>query len=160
MYDFVDRPIPTLDRGGRFLVWSMRSWVKAMGDRQCPATVIGGAFARWNLIRALQPFLKAMTIFNRAGLETFHFCALPCNHVSEHEAIILSLVCALRDDRPDALQGTLALLVEEDSIGDLIEALTALGGAMDEAAIFPMRGAAAVERAPSPTSKPAERPQG
>lgn len=160
MYDFLDRPVTSLDPGGRFLVWSMRSWVKAMGDRQCPATVVGGAFARWNLIRGLQPFLKMMTIFNRTGLETFHFCALPCNHVSEHEAIILSLVCSLRDDRPDTLQGTLALLVEEESIGDLIEALTALGSTMNDAAIFPMRSAPAAKAPPSPASRPADRPQG
>ena len=158
MYDFLDRPVTSLDPGGRFLVWSMRSWVKAMGDRMCPATVVGGAFAKWNMIRGLQPFLKMMTIFNRTGLETFHFCALPCNHVSEHEAIILSLVCSLRDDRPDALRDTLALLVEEESIGDLIEALTALGGTMNDAAIFPMRGARTAKSAPLP--RPADRSQG
>ena len=143
MYEFLDRPVTSLDPGGRFLVWSMRSWVKAMGDRMCPATVVGGAFARWNMIRGLQPFLKMMTIFNRSGLETFHFCALPCNHVSEHEAIILSIVCLLRDSRPDSVRDTLALLVEEDSIGELIDALTALGGTLVEAAIFPIRGAPA-----------------
>lgn len=157
MYEFLDRPVTSLDPGGRFLVWSMRSWVKAMGDRMCPATVIGGAFAKWNMIRGLQPFLKMMTIFNRTGLETFHFCALPCNHVSEHEAIILSLVCSLRDARPDSVQGTLALLVEEESIGELIDALAALGGSMNDAAIFPLRGSAA-KSAPSPVDKPADRP--
>lgn len=158
MYEFLDRPVTSLDPGGRFLVWSMRSWVRAMGDRLCPATVIGGAFAKWNLIRGLQPFLKMMTMFNRTGLETFHFCALPCNHVSEHEAIILSLVCSLRGDRPDALRDTLALLVEEESIGDLIEALTALGGTMHDAAIFPMRGTPAAKSSPLP--RPADRSQG
>lgn len=143
MYEFLDRPVTSLDPGGRFLVWSMRSWVKAMGERMCPATVVGGAFARWNAIRGLQPFLKMMTIFNRTGLETFHFCSLPCNHVSEHEAIILSLVCSLRDSRPDSVRDTLALLVEEDSIGELIDALTALGGTMVDASIFPIRSAPA-----------------
>lgn len=139
MYDFLDRPVTSLDHGGRFLIWSMRSWVKAMGERQCPATAIGNAFARWNMIRGLQPFLRMMTLFNRSGLETFHFCALPCNHVSEHEAIIVSLVCGLHEGRPDMLRDTLAMLVEEDSIGELLAALTALGQSMDGAAIFPSR---------------------
>ncbi|MBW8753393.1 MAG: hypothetical protein JF595_04475 [Sphingomonadales bacterium] len=139
MYDFLDRPVTDLDHGGRFLVWSMRSWVKAMGLRQCPGTALGAAFARWSMIAGLQPFLRMMTLFNRNGLETFQFCALACNHVSEHEAIILSLVCALRDERPEMLRDTLALLVEEDSLGDLLGALTALGRLMDEAAIFPRR---------------------
>ncbi len=145
MYEFVDRPLTSLDPGGRFLVWSMRSWVKAMGERTCPATVVGGAFCKWNMIRGLQPFLKMMTIFNRTGLETFHFCALPCNHVSEHEAIILSLVCSLRDRRPDSVRDTLTLLIEEDGVGELIDALTVLGGAMADAAIFPMRSAPAAK---------------
>lgn len=139
MYDFLDRPVTSLDHGGRFMVWSMRSWVKAMGDRQCPGSALGSAFARWNMIAGLQPFLRMMTQFNRNGLENFQFCALACNHVSEHEALILSLICSLRDSRPDALRDTLALLVEEDSIGDLIGALSALGRMMDEAAIFPAR---------------------
>lgn len=139
MYEFLDRPVTSLDHGGRFLIWSMRSWVKAMGERQCPGSTLGSAFARWNMIAGLQPFLRMMALFNRNGLETFQFCALACNHVSEHEAIILSLMCSLRDSRPDALRDTLALLIEEDSIGDLIASLSALGRMMDEAAIFPAR---------------------
>lgn len=139
MYEFLDRPVTSLDHGGRFLIWSMRSWVKAMGDRQCPGSVLGNAFARWNMIAGLQPFLRMMALFNRNGLETFQFCALACNHVSEHEAIILSLVCALRDSRPEMLRDTLALLIEEDSVGDLLAALSALGRVMDEATIFPAR---------------------
>ena len=43
MYEFLDRPVTGLDHGGRFLVWSMRSWVKAMGERQCPGTALGSA---------------------------------------------------------------------------------------------------------------------
>lgn len=139
MYDFLDRPVTALDRGGRLLVWSMRSWVKAMGDRQCPGSVLGGAFAGHGVIAGLQPFLRMMALFNRSGLENFQFCTLACNHVSEHEAIILSLVCGLDDLRPQALGDTLALLVEEDSIGDVIVALSALGRIMGEAAIFPAR---------------------
>lgn len=143
MYDFLDRPVTGLDHGGRFLVWSMRSWVKAMGDRRCPGSALGAAFARRNMIAGLQPFLRMMALFNRNGLETFQFCALACNHVSEHEALILSLVCSLRDSRPQQLRDTLALLIEEDSLGDLLGALSALGRMMDEAAIFPARPVAA-----------------
>jgi hypothetical protein len=149
MYDFLDRPVTGLDHGGRFLVWSMRSWVKAMGERQCPGTVLGGAFARWNMIAGLQLFLRMMSLFNRNGLETFQFCALACNHISEHEALILSLVCSLRDSRPDAVRDTLALLVEEDSIGDVLGALSALGRIMDEAAIFPARPVSPTYQNPS-----------
>jgi hypothetical protein len=140
MYDFLDRPVTSLDPGGRFLIWSMRSWVKAMSDRSCPASVLGNAFARWGMIAGLQPFLRMMAVFNRSGLETFQFCALACNHVSEHEAIILSLVCSLNEGRPEAVCDTLALLVEEDAITDCITAFAALGRNLEKAAIFPQRG--------------------
>lgn len=142
MYEFVDRPVTSLDHGGRFLVWSMRSWVKAMGNRTCPAGAIAPAFAQWRMLPGLQPFLRVMALFNHKGLENFQFCALPCNHISEHEAIIVSLLCALRDSRPDAVQGTLAFLVEEEAIGDCLASLSALGRAMDTAAIYPVRAAA------------------
>jgi hypothetical protein len=140
MYEFVDRPVTSLDHGGRFLVWSMRSWVKAMGERTCPAGAIAPAFAQWRMLSGLQPFLRVMALFNRHGLENFQFCALPCNHVSEHEAIIVSLLCNLHEDRPALVHDTLTLLVEEEAIADLLASLSHLGKAMDAAAITPARG--------------------
>lgn len=139
MYDFVDRPISKLDDGGRFLIWSMRSWVKAMSERRCPAGEIGGAFAKWNVIAGLQPFVRIMALFNRHGLETFQFCQLRCDHVSEHEALILSLVCAVRDQRPEILHDTLLLLIEEEQVGSMLESLVLLGRSLDKAGIFPDR---------------------
>jgi hypothetical protein len=139
MYDFLDRPVTGLDRGGRFLVWSMRIWVKTMGESQCPVSAIAPAFAKWGMIAGLAHFHKAMLMFNRDALEQFGFCSLHCNHISEHEAIILSLVCSLRDARPQTVRDTLALLVEEERIGDLLGALSALGRSLDEAGLFPAR---------------------
>jgi hypothetical protein len=151
MYEFVDRPVLSLHHGGRFLVWSMRSWVKAMGDKTCPAGSIAPAFAQWRMLPGLQPFLRVMTLFNRKALEDFQFCALPCNHISEHEAIIISLLCGLRDSPPGTVRDTLALLIEEEAIGDCLASLTALGKAMETAAIYPVRAVrqtgAAVPRA-------------
>ena len=139
MYEFLDRPVTGLDQGGRFLVWSMRTWVSTMGEGQCPVSAIAPAFARWGMMGGLAPFHKAMLTFNRDGREKFGFCALACNHISEHEAIILSLVCALCGDRPHRVRDTLALLVDEDGIADALGALAALGRAMDEAGIYPAR---------------------
>lgn len=70
-----------------------------------------------------------------ARLGEFQFCALQCKHVSEHEAIIISLVCGLRESRPATVRQTLDLLVEEEAVGDLILALSHLGKAMDEAGV-------------------------
>lgn len=129
MYEFVDRPVNGLDHGNRFLIWSMRSWVGAMADRECPGGKIAGAFGRWEMLQGLHPFLRMMAVFNRHGLANFEFCALPCNHISEHEAIILQLVrSATRPDNDFPVR--LALLVEEDAIGELITAIAGLAAAM------------------------------
>ena len=61
MYDFLDRRVAHLDEGGRFLVWSMRVWVKVMGEGRCPFTVIAPAFARWKMIGGLPHFHRAMS---------------------------------------------------------------------------------------------------
>jgi hypothetical protein len=137
MYQYVDRPLASLDEGSRFLVWSMRAWVTAIGHKRCPAQMLAPAFAKWRMIGGLQPFHRAMMLFNRDALETFAFCSLACPHVSEHEAVILELVTSLRDRGASATRGTLELLVQEDSVGDLLETLARLGAAMAVAGIFP-----------------------
>jgi hypothetical protein len=100
------------------------------------------------MLMGLQPFLRVMALFNRHGRENFQFCALPCNHISEHEAIIVSLLCNLREDRPGLVHDTLTLLVEEEAIADLLTSLSHLGKAMDAAAITPTRGDGAPQPAP------------
>ncbi|MGB5076486.1 MAG: hypothetical protein WBO17_03295 [Sphingorhabdus sp.] len=137
MYDLVDRPVTSLDHGARFLVWSMRAWVKSMHDSPCPCTAIGPAFAKWKMIAGLPNFHKMMLIFNRNALETFRFCALECNRVSEHEALILSFVHGMRMSRPEVVWETMALVVEEDAVTDLVGAILALGRSMSESSIFP-----------------------
>ncbi len=139
MYEFVDRPVTGLNHGGRFLVWSMRTWVGAAGAKTCPGSRLAPAFSHWNMLAGLQPFLRMMALFSVHGLSDIGFCGLHCNHISEHEALIMSLVCSLRDGRPERLQETLALLVDGEGIGDLIGALSSLGRAMDAAGIYPDR---------------------
>lgn len=137
MYQYVDRQLNTLDAGCRFLVWSMRAWVATIASKRCPAQALAPVFARWRMIGGLQPFHRAMLLFNREALETFAFCPMACGHVSEHEAIVLELVTSLQSRGPSATRGTLELLVNEDSIGDVLEALSKLGAAMAVAGIFP-----------------------
>ncbi|GFE73583.1 MULTISPECIES: hypothetical protein [Novosphingobium] len=137
MYQYVDRPLNSLDEGCRFLVWSMRAWVTTLGRRQCPAQALAPAFAKWRMIGGLQPFHRAMLLFNRDALETFAFCPMACSHVSEHEAVILELITSLRDRGPQQTRETLELVVSEDSVGDVLETLSKLGAAMAIAGIFP-----------------------
>lgn len=137
MYDYLDRPVTSLDHGGRFLIWSTRSWVKAMAEKVCPASVIAPAFSRWNMLGGLQPFLRMMILFNRHGLENFQFCALQCNHVSEHEALIIILVRGSRETSPYQFRETLGLVVEDEAVADLILMLSRFSRAMDAAGICP-----------------------
>lgn len=137
MYQFVDRPLTTLDEGCRFLVWSMRAWVTAIGHQHCPAQMLAPAFARWQLIGGLQPFHHAMLLLNRDGLETLAFAPLPCPLVAEHEAVILGLVTSLRTQGPVRARETLELLVAGESVGDMLETLSRLGAALAIAGIFP-----------------------
>ncbi|QSB44480.1 hypothetical protein IDJ81_14460 [Tsuneonella flava] len=154
MYDFIDRPVTDLDNGGRFIVWAARSWVKAVGERRCPAHGIAPAFAKWNMLSGLQPFLGMMALFNRHGLQNFEFCGLQCNHVSEHEAIIVSLLCGLQEDDPVSVRQTLELLVSDDAIGDLLLALNMLDKAMYAAGIRPGRETADTPPVDTAAKKP------
>lgn len=137
MYQFIDRPLDSLDDGCRFLVWSMRAWVTAIGHQRCPAQLLAPAFARWRMIGGLQTFHRAMTLLNRDALQTFRFCALACPHVSEHEAVLLELVTSLRDRGAPATRETLEMLVVEDSVGDMLETLSRLGASLAVAGLFP-----------------------
>lgn len=143
MYQYVDRRLSTLDEGCRFLVWSMRAWVTAIASKHCPAQTLAPVFARWRMIGGLQPFHRAMLLFNRDALETFGFCPMACDHVSEHEAMVLELITSLRDRGPAQTRATLELLIVEDSVGDVLETLSKLGAAMAVAGIFPQEPAVA-----------------
>lgn len=137
MYQFVDQDLDALDAGSRFLVGSMRAWVTAMAQRTCPAHALAPVFARWRMIGGLQAFHRTMLLFNRDALETFGFCPVACRSVSEHEALILGLVVSLRDHGPTATRETLAMMVQEEAVGDLLATLSTLAATMLRARLFP-----------------------
>ena len=139
MYEFIDRTVTDLDNGSRLLIWSMRSWVASMGERKCPASIVAEPFRKWNMLAGLQPFLRTMAILNHRGLENFQFCSPCCNHISEHEAILVSLVCCMGEGQAESARQTLELLVEEDAVGELFVTLSALGRNMAMAGIHPER---------------------
>lgn len=133
MYAFVDRPVSALDPASQLLVWAMRSWVEAVGQKQCPGHAIGAALARRNMLAGLQLFLRMMAVLNRRGLENFEVCRLACNHVSEHEAILLQMIGAARGNHGASLRDTLSLLVDEECVVALFETVLRLGNALDGA---------------------------
>ena len=148
MYDFLDRPVTSLDNGGRFLVWSMRSWVKSIQPGRCPCGAIGPAFAKWKMMAGLPHFHMMMLIFNRDAKATFSFGALECNRVHEHEALIISLIGAMRTGRGETVRATLALMVKDEAVTELMTAVAALARAMAGASIFPGKPAYPQVKAP------------
>jgi hypothetical protein len=146
MYDFVDRRLTRLDPGSRFLVWSMRLWVTAVGLRQCPTPAVAPLFARWKAIGALGPFMKTMALLNRDALETFGFCPLACEQVCEHEAIVLAVIQAMDDQRYALATETLAMLVTFENVGDLVDALAQLVTALRKANLAPLPAQSAEQR--------------
>lgn len=137
MYEFVDRPIAALDHGSRFLIWTLRNWVKALVDGRCPAAAIGPAFVKWDMMAAFPPFHRLLSALNTHGSQTLAVAPVECRRVSEHEAIFLSLISGLEQRRPDVMHDTVAMLVEEQYISTVLSAISTLGGAMLEAGIFP-----------------------
>lgn len=137
MYAFVDRPVTSLDKGCRFLVWSMRSWVAVVRGRTCPGPALAPAFAKWRMISGLQPFLRLMLALDRDALERMHFCSLNCNHIGEHEALMLSLFVARGMGKRVELRDTLAMMVSEDALGDVLAAIEAVSGALYAAGMTP-----------------------
>jgi hypothetical protein len=137
MYDFIDQRVTSLDNGGRFLIWSMRNWVTALGQRQCPPNAIGPAFAKWGMIAALPHFHMAMMLLSRDSLMTLKFSPINCLIVGEDEALFLALFRAVACDRPEQLRQTLELIIDEDSVPALIEALVAVALHLNNASLIP-----------------------
>ncbi|CAN5217250.1 hypothetical protein BH10PSE13_BH10PSE13_12490 [soil metagenome] len=147
MYAFIDRPVLSLDPGGRFLIWTVRNWVRAMTEGRCPAAAVGPAFAKWNMMGAFAPFHRMLALLNAHGRQTFAIAPVECSQVAEHEALFLTLVSNVDQRRPARLQGTVTLIVAEEHVPALLEAVATLGGAMLEAGIFPREPAAPWEAA-------------
>lgn len=134
MYQYLDQSLATLEDGARFLVRAMRHWVAAAGGRRCAASHVAPAFAKCGIIDGLVPFLRMMALVNRHGLETFGFAPIQCDRVTEHEALMLSLIGSV-DDGGDGMIETLKLMLAEEGHGEMIEALTGLHRIMSAAEI-------------------------
>jgi hypothetical protein len=126
MYDFIDQRVTSLDNGGRFLIWSMRNWVTALSQQQCPPNAVGPAFAKWGMIGALPHFHMAMMVLSREALQTLKFSPLNCQVIVEDEALMLGLFRSVACDPPDRLRETLELIVDKDAVPKLIKALVAI----------------------------------
>lgn len=137
MYDFIDRDVGRLSRGGQLMIWAMRAWVRASASRQCPSTAVGPAFLKWHCIDALSHFNMAMVILNHHALEAVGFGPLPCRHVREGEALLLAIMRNMARGASIDTRKTITLMTEANWVGPLHSALEALSRHLLAAGLIP-----------------------
>jgi len=137
MYAFVDRPLKSLDRGGRLLVWAMRHWTKAAAAGRCPCSDVGPAFHKANLMSGFPHFHMMMALLNRHAVEKLPFGDIDCARTSEGEALLLSLIRTAGNDTSERLADTAALIIRPNAVPPMLIALAALGEALAQARLSP-----------------------
>jgi len=130
MYAFVDQPVSNLCNGGRFLLWAMRGWTRAMERGRCPPHALAGGFAGVGALAMLPNFHMAMALFNRDSLEKIVIAPLEHTRIMEDEAVLISIWRNLANFDFDQARATLALLVEDDSIPLIADAIAAASASL------------------------------
>ncbi len=138
MYDFVDRPVTSLNRGGRLLMWAMRHWVRAASAGRCPCGDVAPAFHKRDLMASFPHFHVMMAVFNSNAILKLRFGGVDCQRVSEHEALILSLVRSVQDVPLETTRGTAGMIVRPAAVGTLMIAMSALAQGLADAHLLPL----------------------
>jgi hypothetical protein len=139
MYDFLDRPVASLNVGGRVLVWATRQWVLSAAAGRCPCSDVGPAFHHWGLLAGLSQFQLMMVTLARHSREKMTFCDPACTCIGESEALLLELFCTMRERGDAAFCQTAALVVHDRAVTPLATAVAALGRALESREIYPER---------------------
>ena len=137
MYAYLDRPIATLDNGGKILVWAMRQWTAAVEKRSCPVAALGKPLADKGLMAALAPFHRMMGLLATHARQELPFSAFCAPLVAEGEALVLSLIADGRGAHAHRVSTTLFLLMGEESRHAMHDAILQLGSALDRAGMLP-----------------------
>ena len=139
MYDFLDRPVGSLNVGGRVLVWSMRQWVRSAEAGRCACSDVGPAFHHWGLLAGLSHFQLMMVTLARNAREKMTFCDPDCGCIGDSEALLLEMFCTLRERGEPVFRETAELVVHDRAVTPLFTAVSALGRALDSREIYPER---------------------
>ncbi|WP_454883780.1 hypothetical protein [Sphingomonas oryzagri] len=131
MYDLIDRPVMQLAPGGRFMIWAIRGWIQSATRGTCPPGALAPAFARHGVLPALPHLHMMLVAFNRRATRQIAFSPLACNHIGDDEAVLLQLCRDAIGDPPRA-HATLALLLEQESVGPAFSSLIATMGVLRE----------------------------
>lgn len=123
MYDFVDRPLISLDHNSRFALWAMRAWVLAIWSRRCPMAALAAIFAKWEMAAALADFHTFMTILNGHGQAAIRFAPPCCAFVGDDEAVLLAMVATAAAGDSEQLRATTGLLIGPSAAAAAVDAL-------------------------------------
>jgi hypothetical protein len=137
IYDFIDRPVTSLNRGGRLLVRAMRHWVRAAQAGRCPCGDIRPAFDDAAVADALPHFHVMMAVLNRHAVAKMAVGHVDCARVNEHEALAIAMVCTMGRGGPARVAGTAALLVGEHHATHLLVPIAALAQVLADANRLP-----------------------
>ena len=137
MYEFVDRPVKSLRRGGELVIWAMRHWVSAAGKGRCPCGDVAPAFHKRDLMAAFPHFHMMMAVLNREAILQLRFGPIGCERVTEHEALLLSLLRAMHLNPGEQTRATAAMIVAPDSVTTLTIAMTAFAQGLSDANLLP-----------------------
>ncbi len=115
MYQFIDQPLTVLDSTSRFLLGAIRDAAAALAERRCLGAALGPGFGRLGLNEALPHFAIAMAVLAREANQTVVIAKANCCRVTEHEALLLTLLTAA-DARDEArVHATAKLLVDDEA---------------------------------------------
>ena len=115
MYNYLDRPVASLDRGAAFLLWAIRTGAAAMVGRRCLGAALGPGFGRSGAEGALPSFAMAMAVLVRDANRTITIMPARCCTVAEDEAILLSLLGATDDDADARSRAVISLLIDDET---------------------------------------------
>lgn len=140
MYDMIDQRTAALCAGSRFLLWSMRSWVRALGRGVCPPGAIAPVFQRRCVLSALPPMHRFLEVLNGHSRDKLGFADPDWSRVTESEAILLTLWTDVANGHGDRALGTLELLLGDGYAVPAFDALAAAEARLSAAGLW-RRGA-------------------
>lgn len=133
MYDSVDRPLASLDRGGQLMVWSMRRWMKDSAGGGSACMHICPAFRSYRIADALPQFDAMMVALRDTMREPL---VVGGDVVTEHEAIVLGLLKQISTTAPSEAVKTAGALVTVDGALSLADALNSVGECLIRQGLF------------------------
>lgn len=132
MYAYLDQPVRSLADADIFLLSAMRAWVTAVRGGRCVCHALAGGFRQRDVLEALEDFVTAMALVDRAGRSQLRLAPVIWPKVTDDEAHLLALFALGRGRDAGRIAALAATLVEEDAVPRLMTAVDVVGVALAE----------------------------